>query len=124
MPKNKLSAKQPKRSRKATAPEPDESKFSPLARSILKGLREGAAHARGEIRLRTRTIVIPGPIDIRSVREKLGLSQSDFAARFGFALRTLQEWEQGRSSPDTAVRAYLHVIDKQPKVVEAALGAP
>jgi putative transcriptional regulator len=62
-------------------------------------------------------------VDVRAVRENSGLSQSEFAARYGFSLRTLQEWEQGRAQPDSAVRAYLLVIDRDPQAVQAALAS-
>ena len=96
-------------------------KLSPLAREIIQGLEEGIAHVRGEVTLPTRSILIPGSVNVTAVRRKTGLSQSQFADRFGFSLRTLQEWEQGRSAPDAAVRAYLLVIDRQPKAVDLAL---
>ena len=35
---------------------------------------------------------------MKELRKMLGLSQKDFALRFGFNLRTYQEWEQGRAS--------------------------
>lgn len=60
--------------------------------------------------------------DVREVRARTGLSQAEFAERFGFSLRTLQEWEQGRAKPDSAVRAYLTVIDREPESVMKALG--
>ncbi len=60
-------------------------------------------------------------IDVRAVREKSGLSQADFAFRYGFNPRTLQDWEQGRRKPDCAHRAYLAVIDRIPSIVEDAL---
>jgi putative transcriptional regulator len=53
-----------------------------------------------------------GPVDVRPLRSKLGLSQSEFASQYGISLRTLQEWEQGRTNPDSAVRAYLAVIER------------
>ena len=43
----------------------------------------------GATQLRTRVIEVPKPIDVLSVRTKLGVSQSEFAARYGFSLRTL-----------------------------------
>ena len=58
---------------------------------------------------------------VREVRENLGLSQSDFAQRFGLSLRSLQEWEQARRLPDMAVLTYLRVIERAPKAVQAAL---
>lgn len=96
-------------------------KASNLGDDIIRGLQEGIAHVRGEIRLRTRTVAVPDLIDVRAIREKTGLSQPDFAARYGFSPRTLQEWEQGRAHPDSAVRAYLTVIDRNPQAVMDAL---
>ncbi len=87
----------------------------------MGGLKEAVAHQRGEIKLRTRKIYVFDDVDIRAVREKSGLSQADFAFQFGFNPRTLQEWEQGRSKPETAVLAYLRVIEENPEGVLAAL---
>ena len=58
---------------------------------------------------------------VRRVREGLGLSQSEFARQFGLSARSLQEWEQGRRLPDTAVLAYLRVIERNPRAVRSAL---
>jgi putative transcriptional regulator len=58
---------------------------------------------------------------VRVVREGLGLSQAEFAQRFGLSLRSLQEWEQARRLPDMAVFAYLRVIERNPKAVQSAL---
>lgn len=49
--------------------------------------------------------------------------KEDFADRYGFSARTVQEWEQGRAQPDRAVRANLTVIARDPKAVEEALSA-
>ena len=53
----------------------------------------------------------------------LGLSQAAFAARYGLNPRTLQDWEQGRVQPNGPARAYLVVIDREPKAVTRALAA-
>jgi len=82
---------------------------------------EATAHLRGEVKLRETQYDIPDRVDVRLLREQLGLSQSQFAMRYGFNPRTLQEWEQGRTQPDTAVRAYLTLIAKEPDVVQRAL---
>jgi len=58
---------------------------------------------------------------LREVLEGLGRAQSEFAQQFGLSLRSLQEWEQARRLPDTAVLAYLRVIERNPKAVQAAL---
>lgn len=59
----------------------------------------------------------------KRVRRALGLSQEQFANRFGIPLRTLQEWEQGRREPDATTLAYLKVIEHEPDVVTRILAA-
>lgn len=114
MPRKAKSATSPARSKKAL------SKAS-LGDLVVRGLNEGISHARGETVLPTRTVYIPETVDVHAIRERTGLSQSRFADRYGFSLRTLQEWEQGRARPDNAVRAYLLVIDRDRTAVEKAL---
>lgn len=58
---------------------------------------------------------------LRETRERLGLSQAEFAERFHINLRTLQDWEQARRVPDETARAYLRVIERAPDAVAAAL---
>lgn len=58
---------------------------------------------------------------IKVTRLKLKMSQSAFAEAFGFPLRTLQEWEQGRAEPPEAIRSYLRVIEREPETVMRAL---
>jgi putative transcriptional regulator len=96
-------------------------KLSRVGKDVVHGLKEAAAHARGEISLRVYEYNVPGPVDVKAIRAKSGLSQSQFARRFGFSNRTLQDWELGRSQPPSAVRAYLTVIDRFPETVEKAL---
>ena len=60
-------------------------------------------------------------VDARLVREQTGLSQEQFAATFGLDVATVRNWEQGRSSPDTAARVLLAVIEKEPEAVKRAL---
>ncbi len=57
----------------------------------------------------------------KSIRRALGLSQEEFATRFHIPAGTLRDWEQGRSEPDAAARAYLRVIAREPEVVRRAL---
>ena len=92
-----------------------------MGQGIVQGLQEGIAYARGETELRERVIQVRDAVNVRNIRERTGLSQTQFADRFGFSLRTLQEWEQGRAQPDLAIRAYLTVIARNPTAVEEAL---
>ena len=57
----------------------------------------------------------------RVIRTRLGLTQEEFSARYHIPLGTLRDWEQHRSEPDQATRAYLEVIAKEPNVVARAL---
>ncbi len=57
------------------------------------------------------------PARIRGLREKLGLSQAEFARRYGLDLATLRGWEQGRRKPDTANTTLIGVIEANPAVM-------
>jgi putative transcriptional regulator len=115
MPKKKNAAKG-----KPAKPE----KLSRVGRDVIEGLKQVLAHVRGEITLPTRYYEVPGPVDVKAIRAKVGISQSAFARRYGFSVRTLQDWEMGRSKPPSAARAYLMVIDRCPDAVEKALLGP
>ncbi len=95
-------------------------KSTKLGASLLRAADELVAHAKGEIALPLRYIAIEN-IDVSAIRGKLGLSQNEFARRFCINPRALQDWEQGRRKPESAVRAYLIVIEQNPAAVEKAL---
>ena len=57
----------------------------------------------------------------RAVRLRLGLSQTDFAARFHVPVGTLRDWEQNRRQPDATALTYLRVIAREPELVAKAL---
>jgi putative transcriptional regulator len=58
---------------------------------------------------------------VKVIRRVLRLTQEEFAARFRIPLGTLRDWEQGKSEPDQAARAYLTVIASDPEAVRKAL---
>jgi putative transcriptional regulator len=58
----------------------------------------------------------------KTIRRALGMTQEEFAERYLIPLGTLRDWEQGRTEPDQAARAYLRVIAKEPETVSRALG--
>ena len=60
---------------------------------------------------------------VKVMRRALKLTQEEFAVRFRIPLGTLRDWEQGKTEPDHAARAYLRVIAHNPKAVLEALGA-
>lgn len=65
-----------------------------------------------------RMRTVPNP---REIRQRLHLTQVQFAARFHVALGTLRDWEQGVRTPDSTARAFLRVIDRNPQAVLDAL---
>lgn len=117
MPTKKSSAS----SSKASIEKPKRVRRSSVASDIISGLKDAVAFSRGTLSLHVRTVDVPDPVDVRALRSKLGLSQAEFAAQYGISQRTLQEWEQGRTRPDSAVRAYLTVIERNPQAVIEAL---
>lgn len=61
-------------------------------------------------------------VNAKRLRERLGLSQEAFAARYRIPIGTLRDWEQRRKLPDAPARAYLLVIEKDPDAVARLLG--
>ncbi len=88
---------------------------------IAEGLTEALEITRGAAK--PYKLHVPPEIDVAGIRDKLHLSQEDFAAHFGFTVNQIRDWEQGRSRPLGGVRAYLMIIDQDPKRVVALLRA-
>jgi putative transcriptional regulator len=90
-------------------------------RKIEAGLTEALEIARG--RAKPARLYVPAEINVKAIRTKLALSQSDFAAYFGFTATQIKDWEQGRSRPLGGNRAYLMIIDRDAEGVLAILHA-
>ena len=86
---------------------------------IAEGLNEALAVARGEAV--PCKLHVPAEIDVKGIRAKTGLSQKDFASTFAFGLDQLKQWEQSRSRPVQAMRAYLLLINARPADMVKAL---
>ena len=63
----------------------------------------------------------PAP-DVRTIREAVHISQSQFAKLIDVNLRTLQNWEQHRTQPTGPARALLKIVASNPKAIEALHG--
>lgn len=86
---------------------------------LTTSLKEGGTILRGEAKAsRSREMQWP---EARVVREKLGLTQSQFAALIGISPRTLQNWEQGHRRPEGTARALLRIAERHPEAVLEAL---
>jgi DNA-binding transcriptional regulator YiaG len=65
----------------------------------------------------------PPEVDVKAIRTRLGLTQKEFAARFGLDVDSIQNWEQGRFEPDRSSRILLKIIELNPKSVDEVYGA-
>ena len=92
-----------------------------LFQQLVTSLKEGSAILRGKTKPSRKT-KLHWP-DAKAVREKLALSQSEFAALIGISPRTLQNWEQGHRRPEGTARALLRIAERHPKAVLEALHA-
>lgn len=87
--------------------------------SIARGLKEAVAHAKGK-KVAVK-VYKPKPINVSALRQRMGMTQEQFAARFGFSVATLRHWERGDRTPRGAALVLLNVINRAPKAVSAAL---
>jgi putative transcriptional regulator len=87
--------------------------------SIKQGLNEAIGHAKGA--QAGVKVWRPTPVDVASVRGRLGFTQAQFAARFGVSVATLRHWERGDRSPQGPALVLLNLIDRDPAAVLRAL---
>ncbi len=88
---------------------------------LVKSVRQAGKIKRG--RLAASRMSAFQPDDIREIRARLRLSQSEFALLIGVSVATLQNWEQGRRHPEGPARALLRIAAKNPAALLEALGA-
>lgn len=89
--------------------------------SLKRSLQEAVEHAEGHSS-KTR-VHRPRPVDVRALRAKVGMTQEQFAARFGFSTATLRHWERGDRAPHGPALVLLNVIEHNPVAVIKALAA-
>jgi putative transcriptional regulator len=87
---------------------------------MIESARQALAFAEGREN-RGCVVHVPEEIDVKAIREKISLSQSEFARLFGLSKRTLEHWEHGRRVPTGPARAFLTVIAREPDAVRRAL---
>lgn len=90
-----------------------------LLRDLVTSLEEAAAITKGKARpARQFKVVAP---NVKGVRERTGLSQSEFARVMHVSVRTLQNWEQKRCVPTGPAAALLRIVATAPDVALKAL---
>jgi putative transcriptional regulator len=58
---------------------------------------------------------------VKVLRQRLDMTQVEFAEAFGLPISTLRDWEQRRSTPDAPARALLKAIDREPETMRRLL---
>ncbi|HBT96821.1 MAG TPA: transcriptional regulator [Desulfobulbaceae bacterium] len=89
-----------------------------LFADLLASIKEAGRISRGEAPA-SRSFFVEEQ-DVKSIRERLSLSQNEFARLMRVNIRTLQNWEQRRRRPTGPAAALLQIVANAP---EAALKA-
>lgn len=95
----------------AKAIEKDAGEMLPDIRESLQEMVDGKA----------ATIHTPEQLMLRETRQKLGLSQSDFARLIRTPITTLSDWEQGRFDPPGSLMCLIEIATKRPDVIREIL---
>jgi putative transcriptional regulator len=86
---------------------------------MMDGLNEVEAFLAGE--QEGFKAHVPQEVDVKAIRNRLGMTQAKFSDTFGFSLDAIKHWEGGRRNPEAPARTLLTVIDKNPAAVLTAL---
>ncbi len=96
-----------------------EVKMSKAYESIKQGLQEAINFKKGKpIKAVIHKFTA---VDVKRIRNDIGMSQMEFASSFGISLGTLRHWERGDRQPQGPALVLLNVVDREPKVVLKAL---
>ena len=82
---------------------------------LMESVNQAVAIHKGEIPP-SRVFHVKRP-DIKTIREKTGLSQIQFANKLHISPRTLQNWEQGRRYPTGPAATLIRILDAHPGLI-------
>lgn len=88
---------------------------------LVQSVKQMGSIMRGENLPHRRTVLTT--VNVKALRERLGLTQNEFSGMIGVSIKTQQNWEQGRREPEGPAKALLHVVEKEPQAVLSALHA-
>jgi putative transcriptional regulator len=87
--------------------------------SIKQGLEEAIKFSKGT---KKKAVVHEfTPVDVKNIRTNIGMTQNEFASKFGISVSTLRHWERGDRKPQGPALVLLNVVAKEPKAVLKAL---
>ena len=93
----------------------------PLFDDLVQSLKEAKDISQGKAKASRRFEITPP--DVKVLREKIGLSQSEFAQLLRVSVKTLQNWEQHRRNPTGPAAALLKIVSTAPDFVLKSLHA-
>lgn len=88
---------------------------------LVQGIGEAHAWLHGRGNRNDYVVHSPPQVDVRDIRKSFRMTQKEFAAKFGFKVSAIRDWEQGRHRPTGHAAHYLTVIKKKPEAVLEAL---
>lgn len=89
---------------------------------IKAGLEDAIAWQKGDHDKGLAHFIKNLTLDVKEIRENLGVTQEEFCNNYGVALSTLKKWETGAREPEGPTKAYLYLISQRPVVVKKVLG--
>jgi putative transcriptional regulator len=84
----------------------------------LAAMKEVEADVAGTAALPTVAVRNVPFVNVKALRQSLGMSQETFSDHFGFSLGAVRNWEQLRRLPDRSSRILLRLISHYPRQVE------
>ena len=92
-----------------------------LFAELIESIKQGGKILKG--RAKPKRAFKYAELDIKKIRQRLGLSQTKFSALLDISPATLRNWEQSRRKPHGPARVLLRIAEKNPKsVLEAVHG--
>jgi len=89
--------------------------MSEAFKSIKKGLKEAIDYSSGK-KIAVKEFQ-PIHVDVKELRNRIGMSQPKFASSFGISLGTLRHWERGDRYPQGPALILLNLLAKDPKTI-------
>ena len=86
---------------------------------LLESVQEMDEIVKGK-KSASRSFEYPDP-EVKSIRDRLGVSQEKFAIILGVSKRTVENWEQGRRHPTGPARSLLRIVEADPEHALRAL---
>jgi putative transcriptional regulator len=91
--------------------------MSEAFKRIEKSLKDAILFAEGkDVKAKVRVYNL-FQVDVKRIRQNIGMTQTQFAAAFGIGLSTLRHWERGDREPKGAALVLLNMLAKEPKTV-------